>query len=99
MKILLIKNVKSLGKIGKVKEVKDGYGKNFLVNKGLAKVAKPEVLENYKIEQANITKDKSRIKDNSLVITKLLEKFNIKITKDISLQGKLFGNITKVNNV
>jgi hypothetical protein len=37
MKVFLIKDVKSLGKAGEVKEVKDGYGKNFLIGKGLCK--------------------------------------------------------------
>ena len=36
MKILLIKDVKGLGKVGEVKEVKDGYAQNFLIRKGMA---------------------------------------------------------------
>ncbi len=51
MKVLLIKDVKTLGKAGEIKEVKDGYGQNFLINKGLAKLATPEVVENWKAEQ------------------------------------------------
>ena len=35
MKVLLIKEVKTLGKAGEIKEVKDGYGQNFLIAKGL----------------------------------------------------------------
>jgi len=52
MKVLLIKDVKTLGKAGEIKEVKDGYGQNFLINKGFAKLATPEVVENWKAEQA-----------------------------------------------
>ena len=52
MKVLLIKDVKTLGKAGEIKEVKDGYGQNFLINKGFAKLATPEVVENWKVEQA-----------------------------------------------
>jgi large subunit ribosomal protein L9 len=52
MKVLLIKDVKSLGKAGEIKEVKDGYGQNFLINKGLAKLATPDVVEKWKEEQA-----------------------------------------------
>jgi len=52
MKVLLTKDVKSLGKAGEIKEVKDGYGQNFLINKGLAKLATPQVVEEWKVEQA-----------------------------------------------
>ncbi len=52
MKVLLIKDVKALGKAGEIKDVKDGYGQNFLVGKGLAKLATPDVVENWKAEQA-----------------------------------------------
>ena len=52
MKVLLIKDVKSLGKVGEVKEVKDGYGKNFLIGKGFAKHATPEILEQHAADEA-----------------------------------------------
>ena len=39
MKVILLADVKGTGKKGDVVEVADGYGKNFLVKKGLAKVA------------------------------------------------------------
>ena len=52
MKVLLIKDVKNLGKAGEIKEVKDGYGQNFLINKGFAKLATPEVVKQWQEEQA-----------------------------------------------
>ncbi len=52
MKVLLIKDVKTLGKAGEIKEVKDGYGQNFLINKGLAKLATPDVVGQWQEEQA-----------------------------------------------
>jgi len=44
MKVLLIKDVKSLGKTGEIKEVKDGYGRNFLVAKGFASLGYSSVM-------------------------------------------------------
>jgi large subunit ribosomal protein L9 len=52
MRVLLIKDVKSLGKAGEIKEVKDGYGQNFLINKGFAKLATPEVVKEYQEQKA-----------------------------------------------
>jgi large subunit ribosomal protein L9 len=57
MKVLLIKDVKTLGKAGEIKEVKDGYGQNFLIGKGLAKLATPEVVENWKAEQERMARE------------------------------------------
>jgi large subunit ribosomal protein L9 len=57
MKVLLIKDVKSLGKKGEIKEVKDGYGQNFLIGKGMAKLATPDVVENWKAQQAKMEQD------------------------------------------
>ena len=83
MKVLLIKDVKTLGKAGEIKEVKDGYGRNFLIPKGMAKLATPEVVENWKAEQERIakeladeierfTKEKEMLEKNSVVIKKKL---------------------------
>ena len=57
MKVLLIKDVKALGKAGEIKEVKDGYGQNFLIGKGLAKLATPDVVENWKAEQEEMERN------------------------------------------
>ena len=57
MKVLLIKDVKTLGLAGEIKDVKDGYGQNFLIGKGLAKLATPEVVENWKAEQERMAKE------------------------------------------
>ena len=57
MKVLLIKDVKNLGKKGDIKEVKDGYGQNFLIAKGMAKLATPKIVEDWKAEQERLAKE------------------------------------------
>lgn len=57
MKVLLTKEVKTLGKAGEIKEVKDGYGQNFLIGKGLARLATPDVIENWKAEQEEMARN------------------------------------------
>lgn len=94
MKVLLIKDVKSLGKAGEVKEVKDGYGKNFLIGKGFALHATPEVLEKYEVEQAK----KAEIEAKEIAEAKeLAEKLNatkLTIKHKIGANGHLIGSVT-----
>jgi large subunit ribosomal protein L9 len=95
MKVLLIKDVKSLGKRGEVKEVKDGYGKNFLIGKGFARHATPEILEQHAKEELivaqNLEKEVNALKE----IAKKLDKAEVIITKKLGQNGHLFGAVTK----
>lgn len=95
MKVLLIKDVKNLGKAGEIKEVKDGYGQNFLIGKGFAKAATTEVLrkfesdkrkeaENLRFELANLEKLKEE-----------LAQITLEISKPVGVNGALFGGVTK----
>ena len=95
MKVLLIKDVKSLGKAGEVKEVKDGYGKNFLIGKGFAKHATAEILAQHKADEAQAASDlEADIKLQKENADKL-DKCEIIIKKKIGDNGHLFGSITK----
>ena len=95
MKVLLIKDVKSLGKKGEVKEVKDGYGKNFLVGKGFARHATPEILAQHAQDEIivaeNLEKEVNVLKE----VAKQLDKAEIIITKKLGQNGHLFGSVTK----
>jgi len=87
MKVLLIKDVKTLGKTGEIKEVKDGYGQNFLIGKGLAKLATPEIVANWKQEQEDMARqlkeDLERLEAEKIT----LEATTIKIEKPIAPVG------------
>ncbi len=87
MKVLLIKDVKALGKAGEIKEVKDGYGQNFLIAKGFAKLATPEVVEKWKTEQENAAREleEELTRLNAEKIT--LEAAEIKIEKPMAPVG------------
>jgi len=87
MKVLLIKEVKTLGKSGEIKEVKDGYGQNFLIAKGFAKLATPDVVANWKAEQERAAQ---QLKDDLERLTqekKRFEEVTIKVEKPIAPVG------------
>lgn len=81
MKVLLIKEVKTLGKIGEIKEVKDGYGQNFLIAKGFAKLATPDVVANWKAEQERAAQQLKDDLERLTIEKKRFEETVIKIEK------------------
>ncbi|MCR6590682.1 50S ribosomal protein L9 [Campylobacter insulaenigrae] len=95
MKVLLIKDVKSLGKTGEVKEVKDGYGQNFLIAKGFAKVATHEVLKQYEAQEKKKAENLRFELANLEKMKEELAKITIIINKAVGANGGLFGGVTK----
>ncbi|MCT7473157.1 50S ribosomal protein L9 [Aliarcobacter cryaerophilus] len=94
MKVLLIKDVKTLGKAGEIKEVADGYGKNFLIGKGLALQATNEVIAKHNAEQKKLAlKEEEEIKSAK----DLAEKINstkLTIRHKVGANGQLIGSVT-----
>ena len=95
MKVLLIKDVQGLGKVGEVKEVKDGYGKNFLIGKGFAKHATQEVLARHAASVRKHQEDEQKELERLKMISTQLEKLKIDIVKKIGKNNHLFGAVTK----
>jgi len=94
MKVLLIKDVKSLGKIGEIKEVKDGYGKNFLIGKGFAKHATDNVLEQWAKDQEEIKKILDAEIQEANDIKETIDSFKFTIPHKVGANGHLIGSIT-----
>ena len=95
MKVLLIKDVKSLGKVGEIKEVKDGYGKNFLIAKGFAKHATPEIIEEHQKMMAQKEAEEKAELERLKELAKQLDKLEIVVKKKVGENGHLFGAVTK----
>lgn len=95
MKVLLTKDVKGVGKSGEIKEVADGYGKNFLIGKGLALAATHEVLKKYESDQKKkAAQDAAEIERLTGIKTQLAD-IKVVIAKKLGNTGHLFGSVTK----
>ncbi len=90
MKIILLKDVAQLGQKGDIKEVKDGYGRNFLLARGLAKLLTPDVLR--EAEALKKQRESAHILEASAFETALknLKDKNIVIEAKANEQGGLF---------
>ena len=74
MKVILLKDVKSVGKAGDIVEVSDGYAKNFIFKKKLGTPADPKNMNDLKLKKANEEKVAAENLENAKEFAKLIEK-------------------------
>ena len=61
MKVLLLQDVKAQGKKDEIIEVNDGFGRNFLIKKGLAVEATPKVMNEYRLRKQKEEADRQNL--------------------------------------
>lgn len=94
MRVILLQDVDNLGKKNEIKDVKDGYAINFLIPKGLAKMATKNNFEELKKQKkTEEEKAKEELEKIQVLATKL-DGQEITFTEKVSDEGKLFGSIT-----
>ena len=94
MKIILLKDVKEIGPADTVKDVSDGYARNFLIPKGAAVVADKGTLKaldaRLKVKAEELEKHKGILMETASKI----DGAQISIQMDVGENGKLFGSVT-----
>ena len=94
MQVIFLKDLKGQGKKGEIKEVSDGYAKNFLISKGYA-VRKTET----SLNKLNIEKEQDRKNDElqtkkAKELSVKLEKVVVEFTAKSGSNGRMFGSIS-----
>lgn len=95
MKVLLLQDVKGLGKKGEICEVKDGYGKNYLIAKKMADFATNTVINRYKSAQKKALEIAAEEKALVEMTAKKIAEITLKISQKVGANGSLYGAITK----
>lgn len=96
MKIILNENIENLGFKNDVVTVKNGYARNFLIPKGMAKVASPSAL---KVLEENLKQQavkNQKIKEEAEKTAEKLTNTILKIGAKAGENGKIFGSINTI---
>ena len=94
MKVILLQDVKSLGKKGEIVNVNDGYARNFILPKKLGLEANTKNLNDLKLQNANEEKKAKEILEAAQAFAKELESKTVVIKMKAGEGGRVFGSVS-----
>lgn len=94
MKIILRKDMENLGNAGDIVDVKDGYGRNYLIPRGFAMRANERNVRDLDFKKRMIKKQIDTEEGKARNLAEKLATLNINIEKKVGQEGKLFGSVT-----
>ena len=95
MKVILTTNIKKLGKIGDLVEVKNGYARNFLFPNNMALRDSKKNLEHYNnIKEEIKNKEEKKLEDAKIIIEKI-KNLNVEFSREADEKDQLYGSISK----
>ena len=95
MKVILTTNVKKLGKVGELVNVKDGFARNFLLPKKMALRENKKNLEYYEKIKEEIKINENNKLEQAKQTIENIKKLNIEFNKEADEKGQLYGAISK----
>ncbi|HEX9015139.1 MAG TPA: 50S ribosomal protein L9 [Chloroflexota bacterium] len=94
MKVVLTQEVKGLGQAGQVKEVADGYARNYLLPKGLATIATSGAIKEVEQKQVAERKRQDKLDQEMRSFGSKLDGTTVTLRSKVGEGGKLYGSIT-----
>ncbi len=94
MKVVFLADVKGQGKKDQIKEVSDGYARNFLLPKKLAVPADAKMMNEIKNKESSKQHKIDTEKAEAKALSEKLQKITVKITAQAGGDGRLYGSVT-----
>ncbi|HEY4537625.1 MAG TPA: 50S ribosomal protein L9 [Erysipelothrix sp.] len=94
MKVILLKDVKKVGKKDEILDVADGYARNFLIPNGLAVEATSTGREILKGQKKEAAKEQERLKKEAQDLAKKLEAITLEFPVKTGEGGRVFGSVS-----
>ncbi|MCR5348634.1 MAG: 50S ribosomal protein L9 [Bacilli bacterium] len=94
MKVILLQDVKKVGKKGETVAVSDGYGANFLIPRGLAKLSTESTQKELARDNAAEAARQKELKAKAEEVATRLEHIEVKLKAKAGSDGRMFGSIS-----
>ena len=99
MQIILMEKVASLGQLGDVVNVKNGYARNFLIPQGKAKRATDISIAEFETKRVELEKEQAELLADSQAYAAKFDSLMVQISQKTGVDGKLFGSVTSADIV
>lgn len=96
MQVILLEDIPSLGKVGDLVKVSDGYGRNFLIPKKKAVFATDKNIKALQHEKARVQQRLVKMKKDAAKMAQEIEHLSCTFVKNVGESGKLFGSVTSM---
>ena len=97
MKVILKEDVKNIGSMGQIIDVADGFGRNYLVPKGLAVEANIKNMKSLEHEKKVIQEKAKKIKNQAQDLATKISNTTLVIKVKAGEEGRLFGSVTTMD--
>ena len=97
MEIILKKDAPSLGKMGNVVRVTDGYARNYLIPQGIGLEATPKNLKLLEKEIKIWQKKAEKLKEEAAQLAAEIEKLSLSFARKTGEEDKIFGSVTSLD--
>ncbi|MFA7291400.1 MAG: 50S ribosomal protein L9 [Rhodocyclaceae bacterium] len=97
MQIILMDKVINLGNLGDLVKVKDGYARNFLIPRGMAKRATPAAKAEFEVRRAELEKLAAEKLAAAQAEAEKLSGVVVEIARKAGVDGRLFGSVTNAD--
>lgn len=95
MKVILKKDIENLGRIGEVKQVRDGYARNYLVPRRLAEEATESVIRSWKAGEARRAKRVAQEDETLKALATRISAVTLSFSRPVSEDGTMYGSVAK----
>jgi large subunit ribosomal protein L9 len=96
MEVILKEDIATLGKIGEIVRVRDGYARNYLLPRGLVLMANKRNLKTFEHQKKIVADQKQKITRHAQVVGDQLAGVSLVIPMKVGEEGKLFGSVTTI---
>jgi large subunit ribosomal protein L9 len=97
MKVIFFKDVPNVARAGEMKDVNDGYARNFLIPKKLAALATGDVRQHFEAEQRAIAHRQAQAEAEMQATAKLIEGKTVTLKGKVGAKDQLYGSITNTD--